>query len=498
MKYQDDLLNVYGLLRKKSLDNLAALLEVAKRQKVLEEGIHTFQGDLQSAEEQLRCLSEQLGLDMPPAPYKMEREATQSESQPLLRIQLPPDFDFTEAYRALVKEANEKGFVGVTPEDLLSEEDIRHAEERRIEIDRVFAKETGLREKDIGLLMIAAAVKVTVYAISSFAFEKGRSKDQRVVPVPAGPHQTGTQTDGALGLELSNLRELKSLTRGLFPGGGIPWDKLEKLGKFVRVSDRETILTKPVPFDLPDNPYFSRDDILGYDAIMGWVFGVLNFMTNTVTTKKLESFSVVNTKDNKIRVGEKLSTPFQLLPAVIQASQDKDAVMAAVIREAEVLQVTSAPPEMVYDLMEAAISNKRASADFFFRLQSAVPMLEEDLSELLQESKITGFLDLLTAALCSVIYDPETDGEARFYAVRMKKVMVMANAFAAIANSAPALLMEEFTQIDYAGLVKTLLDLFHTTAYWIQVKTEYLVSEHKKIIDNQLRELDKYFVVETL
>ena len=47
--------------------------------------------------------------------------------------------------------------------------------------------------------------------------------------------------------------------------------------------------------------------------------------------------------------------------------------------------------------------------------------------------------------------------------------------------------------IDIGGILMTFLKVINSTSFWINIKTEYLVSEYKFMIDEEHRKLDKYF-----
>lgn len=501
MEYKDDLLNVYGLLRKKTAQNLSRTLDVVKRQDAVQEHLDELTKGIAALEDQLRELSSAYGLDtaLPresAMPAVVPADGNENgRTGPGLKVHLDPDFDFESAFRALVEEAEAAGFRNTRPEDLLSDEDMKRAAERSRLLDETFAAETGLRLKDVGVLMIAAAIKIALFHISKYRLTAGDAAAEADA-APAAAKEAPLAVDAMQGVDLSQIEGLGSFSDLLYSGDEFISMLRGQRSKISRILDRDTILAEPVPFSMPDNEYFSRADVLGFDPFLGWLFGAVNFMTNTVTTAQFDSFSVIQ-GGGTLGVGEKLSTPLHVLfPIVNGIRQYKESLVAAIVREADVLNVSHAPVETVSMLMETAFSEKDQSAEIVSFGQSFVPASGPMMTEIVENSALTAFIDLLTASVCSVMYNPDLDGEPQFYSLRIHKILLISSAFATITNSIPAIAAQDVSSIDFAGLLNTLLSLFHTTQYWIDLKTEYLVSEYKKVVDGLLMEIDRYFTTE--
>ena len=499
MEFKDDILNVYGLLRKKSAENLQRILDAARKQETTQAHLDELNAGIDELEAQLHQLAAQnsraleiLQEELAKQDAEAHRDAG-SHADVELKVHIDPDYDFESAFRALVREAETAGFADTRAEDLLSADDMRRVEERCRQIDERFSAETGLRTRDIGMLMIASAIKITVYCLGKClpgADQAGKDAQNGRAAGDAGPVTTGA-ADGA---GLSGVKELAALSDRVYSGGKTLAGLRGKETGEARVLDSHTIINEPVPFDLSDNSCFSRSEVIGFDPILGWLFGAVNFMTNTVTTTRFDSFSVVAAGGGAVRVGDRLSTPVHVFyPVVREAKKYRDSIVAAVIREADVLKASHAPIETVSAMMETAFDEKEQAVGMFSCGRSFESVKEVDLGSVIKRSSLTAFIDLLTVAVCAVLYDPERDGDPGFYSLRIHKVLLMSNAFAAIVNSIPALAAGDVSAVDYSGVLNTLVSLFHTAKFWIDVKTGYLVSEYKKEIDNILREEEKYF-----
>lgn len=491
MDYNDDLLNVYGLLRKKSSINNMELLDIATSQLKNEQLIDNISARTNDMEIRIQALSEKCGLEFEPLNNIAEEE---TEYDSVSRIIISSNYDFKGAFKELVREANNAGFTNIQPEELLSESEMMRAVEREKHINEKFAYETRLRNKDVGILLIASAIKIVAQYYDIFVLNK--KEDDRQIPknkIKVDKNQTSV--DAFQGVDLSQLAD-ENLPNLIKSGKENVLKFLGDNSKISRVLDKDTILSEPVPFDIEDNSLFKHQDIIGYDPILGWLFGVINFMTNTVTTKKLNSFTIHNSNNGKVFVGEKISTPIHVLyPIVRNINENKYSIVAAVIREADVLNITHSPYSTVSKLFGIIQNEIDKKEKLISNAQSFSPLKKIDLSKILKESTLLSFIDILVAAVCSVFYEPDLDGNENYYAIRMHKIILISNAFTAIANNIPVIMTKKVSDIDFSSILNTLLSLFHSSKFWIDIKTQYLVSEHKKIIDTQLDQVNKYFSI---
>lgn len=492
MTYGDDFLNVYGLLQKKTCDNNTQLLKIAEQHQKNEQLRDTIASKADDMECRISALSKKSGLEMP----DLENDAdNESEYACDLNIRISSDYDYTSAFNALVQEATKEGFTDTKPEDLLSTDDMKKAKERNRRLDADFYRKTGLRAKDVGILFIATAIKIVMYYFNKYGLHFSENLKEAGSANTSGK-ETPLVVDAMQGVDLSTIKEINSFADLVNSADGILAKMRGGKPKLTRILDKQSILDEPVPFDIPDNKFFLREEVLGFDSIMGWLFGVINFMTNTVTTKKFSSYSVVRGGNGHIGVGDKLSTPIHImLPVVKGVKKQKESIVAAMVREAHVLNVAHAPYETVQTLMQTAFHEEDQIKNTISFGKSFISSEKIDIVKTIKDSSLIAFIDTITAAICAVVYNPDSDGNIEYYSLRMHKVLLMSNAFAAIANNIPAIMTKNVMDIDFSSILYTLLGLFHSTKYWIEVKSEYLASEYKKVLDEELGKLDKYFTV---
>ena len=294
--------------------------------------------------------------------------------------------------------------------------------------------------------------------------------------------------------ELQGVRDLGGLMDLAVSGDALLSKLRGREARTPSVLDEQSILEEPVPFDVPDNRFFSRSDVLGYDPILGWLFGAMNFMTGTVTTSHFRSYAVFMSPAGALQVDAPLSTSVHvLLPVIRGLRNSRDAIIASMIREAGVLNITPASHEQMACLMTEALETKSGREEFLSYTQYLPRLKGFDPAALLKDTALTAFADTIGAALCAVRYNASEDGPLAFYAVRMHKILTLSHVISALGTSLPAIASGHPENANLSGLLSMLLSLFHSADYWTRVKAEYLASEYRNGIRKCLEETDRYF-----
>lgn len=457
MYYYDDILNVYAYLQSKTKENLLTAKAVIEEQRELDRTIDGLNRQADELLAQVSGLAAEMEVDISDIVSGNEdgfHEVSKKECEecPQLRIHLPADFDFQADFRRLCDEAHKAGFINVHPEELLSPEEMRRADAVDRELDLKFADATGLRKKDLAVLSIAAVIQ-------SFCFFMGRKMDGG---------QTAEESCFMEGIDGCGLRSYQQ------------------------------ILQEHTPFDVADNHLIRRKDIAGFDECLGWIVGVLNILTNTVTTYKLKSYSVIQSAScsEKPQIGEEVSTLFGVvIPVLKNVAAEKKSVIAAVIQEAAALKYGNANLGEINRLFCRAVELEEKN---HMILENAGPVLSRMGGEWagnFDGMETVSFLNTMIAAIHAVLYE-EGDGNIDMYAVRTNKIIAYSGAMSAVINSLPAVVAQDIAAADYTGIMAACLNLFHSARFWIEAKANFLASEYKRQIDKEMERIDRYFVYE--
>lgn len=548
MTYFDDILNINGLLRQKMRRNAEASRNLQDRidhEKAEYAKLHASVDDLLA---QAEALAARLNVDVPPLPEEPIKAAKEeAEDCAQLLIRLPDNFDFARAFEELRKEAHDAGFTNVHPEDLLSREEMAQAEAFYEAVEERFERETRLRGKDIAILTAAVAARIICKMVFSLPVSKEEappaepekywtgledvipSSEEPPAPASASPALDafsgvnlglgGNAVNGASpiladqgGIGTQGSPDMPAASGGLLDSARSLTDTISKTEqvisrltgrrqKTVGIKHKAQILRDRIPFDLPDNDYFARSDALGYNKWFGWVFGVLNIMTDTVTTKKMRSFTVNQPFGGAEypTIVQKISTPLHLMLPVMTRQGIRDSLLAAVVREAGVLEFTKAPQQEVAAILSRTFQQEEKNLSVLQEVTGAAQYLPPDtdwgavIATAAKDTAVAAFLNQLITAIHALMYNPEEDGPVEHYAIRTDKILTVSSAIAAVFNSLPAIIEKNPAKIDFGGVITACLNMFNSTRFWIDVKTNYLVSAYQPALEEQMAIVNKYF-----
>ena len=515
MNYFDEILNVSALLQSRAKENRHRSQELIQDFTQLRDDLRDMNEQADDLLETVRALAAQQGIDTEAiaAHYSSLPDETSYSDVDDFIISLPADMDFQAEFFRLVQEAHDAGFTNVHPEEVLTPQEMAHAEKIQATIDARFEQETRLTKKDMGLLALAVVLRCLCYHL--FITLPREKKQEAVPPAEATPYWTAppsSPVNAASGVDMDAILQDAGTAAPSSPISGLLHSGLLQAvtagsSKSARIRDELQILHEQIPFDLPDNHHFKHNDIAGFHPQLGWLIGVINLLTNTVTTYKLDTFSVVPSMMSlplesesgssavfPLEVGQELSTALHvLLPVVQNCAGHKDSLMAAIVRQADVQGINRAPMEDVAAIMENTMYFERQNQNMLDHMSFATDIFSIDLLRLVGNTGLTAFLDLLISAIHAIHYDPKVDGDKNFYAIRTNQILTISQLMSTVTNSAKALLTENLMDIDIGGILMTFLKVINSTSFWINIKTEYLVSEYKALIDEEHRKLDKYF-----
>ena len=416
-----------------------------------------------------------------------------------LLIELPNGFNFDALFDQLCEEAHKAGYTNVHPEELLTADEMRSAQEFCDALDKRFERETHLTFEDMKILFLAVLTRVILYYSLRFLGNKFKDKgeegfDQSTnhptdIYKPFEPEAISTVSDKMhdnLYDFIETISEGYSQLKDNSSSNGI--------GGYIR--DKDQIINEHIPFDLPDNEYFKHNEIAGFHAQLGWLIGVANILTNTVTTLKGTSYSVLPSLPNICQptVGHEISTIAHVVDPVLKSiTQNKEALVAAIIQEAGILKVRTSSIDKVYRILEKSCYTESKNATSLDAAKEFSILSAIDFNDVSKNTAITFFINYLVATIHAIHYDEISDGDITSYAIRTNKILTISGTIATIINSASTLVQLDLSNIDWGGLLTTCLTLLNSTRIWINAKYSYLVSEHKKEIDKLSKDIDKYF-----
>lgn len=346
----------------------------------------------------------------------------------------------------IVKEVNNEGYVNNEISDVLTIDERIQVYQKIDELNEQFSNVTGLNSIDIKFLFFATALQcLRQYLISNdkFRFDTDKEGDKFV-------------------------------------------------GKFVP-RKYEDILLGPVPYDAirkadgyeEENTGISganhRYITLGHDPILGWFFGTLNIMTNTLTKNSplLTTYIIEPhpTTGNYNRIAEKVLISEVLINAVNLAKNDYKLLSVSVIRQALHFGADAFTkmglPIPIINTISPDLSSKLLSENFRI-----------DFYSVSRGIIFSTFINSIISAIHGLFYDEKVDLKRDLYEVRTRKILRYSNVLATSSNIIYTSITKNFTKLDVGGAINTLYRLISDHSFISKVKYEFM----NEILDNELIE----------
>lgn len=387
-----------------------------------------------------------------------------------------------DTWDSLSKQAERLYSEPVSLEDIFSEAEINSAFTERDEIDRLFSQKTGIVNKtDLAFLFVATALQVAKSLLFPHIAEKihyGESFN----PEERLAHNDKSIED-AHRTANDNFRD----------------EHLKKHGTGHWIN----ILYQTVPYDITAGSKdlginmggkYHRLYTLGHDAILGWIFGTANILTDCITfqtyqTNRVQRFDPITGKKKMWITPDVVSIPQLFQESIDMARADKLNLPAALFTQAQHLK-----------------------SDEFTKLGLPVPVLatfnEEFASKLYKENydalcfsrdvKIVGssfvvskLFDIIIGLLHGLF---RTDKEHKdLYEVRTRKILLISNTLASSSSVIQACITKNPKNLDIGGLLNALTHLFGDIRFIRKIKQEFISSEISSRLTSELYTVDELF-----
>ena len=372
-------------------------------------------------------------------------------------------------YDDLVERAIKRGYTNTSIQDLLTEDEIRIADERLIAINKEFSRETKLTKTDIIFLATATALQV----IRQYVLDPWL-KEQRKNANSNDEKAHGKQDSG--------------------------WYWV----------DTDKILINTVPFDVNRRGNYEtvqdflkghrnhREATLGHDPILGWVFGTMNIMTGTITNSAFQTAHVkyVSGKGNVIHSMASTGTMvMKVQDRVLNDGKDgKVALGYALLREAIHLKSDVNTTHGLPLPLINAINPKMGEALAKYGIDAASVGTEVAFSVLIN----------MIISMVHRIIKPEGEDE-KLYEVRTRKILLYSNLIASTSNLVavgvgaavgtvsenPDLVKKSISYLDVGGLIVTIARLFSDVRFITKVKEEFIMNRLNEQLRDEIAQLDR-------
>lgn len=364
----------------------------------------------------------------------------------------------------------------VSLEDIMSAGEIKEAFQERDAIEREFSKQTGLINKtDLSFLAVATALQ-TAKAL--------------LFPYVAGKAGYGTSFDpnDRLPHDDSSIESRYQKANDSF--------RDKKLNQGAKTGYWINILYQTPPYDIVRGSPTAglslhggahRLYTLGHDPILGWLFGTMNILTDTITTNRFQS-RLVQRNPMKILPGNiPIDMILQESCNVIQA--DRLNLPAAIFAQAQHLKSDEYTKAGLPVPVLAAINEQFASK--LYQEHYDALCFSRDVKIIGASFAISAVIDMILGLTHGLFREKTVSKD--LHEVRTRKILLISNLLASGSTVVNASITSNPRNLDIGSLLNTLSHLFLDVRFISRIRQEYIEERIQEKLRAEFEEIDRLY-----
>lgn len=246
----------------------------------------------------------------------------------------------------------------------------------------------------------------------------------------------------------------------------------------------ENILLSSVPYDAISNisgvdtglsGTTHRYRTLGHDPILGWIFGPINILSDSLTKSNvITTYSVQDMKIIGMYSGGTLGAINQ---AILEVKRDKYNLPAAVLKQA--LHFSS-----------DAFTKQGLPIPFLGTIapdvaKTLMTKFNVDMYASVRSAALAVLINKLIAYAHFVFFDGDSEKDIKLYEVRTRKIVTYSNILASCSNMAYVAATKDFKKLDIGGIIVTLYRLFNDIEFIRKLKHEFVYGNFEQMVKGE-------------
>ncbi len=235
---------------------------------------------------------------------------------------------------------------------------------------------------------------------------------------------------------------------------------------------------------------YHRYKTLGHDPILGWVFGTANFITDTITLSNFSSYRI--DRKPSPRFGSPTTLPTIFYEVFDSTKEDWLRLPAGVFAQYVHLKSDEFTKcGLPVPILE--VFSEELAGDLYKSQYDSLCLLR-DLKIVGRQAAVSIFINMIVGLVHGLFYNPQKDGERKFYEARTRKVLLFSNALSSVGNIAYCAITNNFGKLDLGGLIVTIGRLFTDVRFITRLKEEFIEKEIDKSIQKELSDIESNFI----
>lgn len=346
------------------------------------------------------------------------------------------------------------------------------------QLDKEFEEKTGLNDIDKKFLFFASALQISRWVILALINQTYSQKiknsrvnhnDKRIIENEKNSRAEYTNDHGVNWLQESrhNFPTCKEIVFD-----SVPYD-----------------ITRGSPdFNINMQGKLHRIHTLGHDPVLGWIFGVINIITRTISLDGHYNFRTFKVAYKPEKRWEYESNTFDAFSWALESiKEDKNRLPAAVFAQyihlgSDVFTKLGLP----IPILEAI---SPIIAEEIYKENYDTLCLVKDIFVSGAQSYMSCFINLIITVIHGFYFDKKICSQD-MYEVRTRKILLYSNLISSSSNliwvggNCKAGNKKALKDLDIGGLLITIQRLIHDPKFIYEIKEEFLANSFEKMIKN--------------
>ena len=222
---------------------------------------------------------------------------------------------------------------------------------------------------------------------------------------------------------------------------------------------------------------------LGHDPILGWIFGVANILTDTITFDDFSTYRINREIVPRIST-ENVMLPTMFAEAIMAIKNDKLCLPAAIFAQAIHLK-SDVDTKMGLPVPLIQEFSPKLAGKLYSEHYDAL-CFAKDMNLVVGSAAISRLFNLIISSVHGLYYngDFDDDNARDLYEVRTRKIIDISNSIASASSIINAALTKDVKNLDIGGILVTIFRLFSDIKFINKIKREYVQNEKIKFLDD--------------
>lgn len=346
--------------------------------------------------------------------------------------------------------------------------------ERKKDIEMEFSLKIGLNNMDIKFLLFAVALQILRQCLLTGELGKSFNKSERV-----------SHDD-------SKIKEEIKKRQAQFSSDKSEW--ATNSSKKGYRTWKEIAMTMKVPYDATNgSSQFGlglhgknhRLLTLGHDPILGWIFGTLNIITDTMTLTDLQSYKV---NLNGLVIEKPVFTPQVFKDGIESVMEEWYRLPAAVFAQGVHLK-SDKFTKAGLPVPILGVFSKELAGDLYKNQYDSLCVFR-DIKTIGEQAMFSTLINMIIGLIHGLYYEGKNEVDRKLYEVKTRKILLYSNAIASTSNILYTSITKNVKNLDIGGLMVTFYRIISDVAFIKNIKKEFVNNKLNEKYQEEIDELD--------